>query len=114
MNTGFTDQDRHLAADLSNTWHISKSIPISIILFLLAQTAGIIVWATRIEFRVTSLENTQPAQDARLNKLEDIYARMAVMDERQGNITRRLDIQTRTMQDILELVRAWKDSTIKK
>jgi hypothetical protein len=108
MNQGYTERDRELAAGLVDTWHISKSIPLSIILFLLVQTIGIVLWAGRLDYRVSSLESAQPLQDTRLSKLEDIYAKVAVIDERQSNVAKRLDIQTKTMQDILELIRAWR------
>ena len=85
-------------------WHLSKSIPVSIIFFLALQTVGIIIWATRIDSRVDSLERANPVQDMRLSRLEEIYSKVAVMEDRQNNMLKRMDIQTITMQEILNLM----------
>jgi uncharacterized coiled-coil protein SlyX len=85
-------------------WHLSKSVPVSIIVFLLFQTLGLIVWAVRLDARVERLELSQPLQDQRLTRLEDIYAKVAVIEANQKNVITRLDIQTKTMQEILNLV----------
>ncbi len=85
-------------------WHLSKAVPISILAFLIFQSVSLIVWAVRLDARVERLEASQAVQDARLAKSDDFAAKMAVMDERQTNIISRLDIQTKTMQEILSIV----------
>ena len=90
--------------DPTEQWHLSKAVPVSIMVFLIAQTIGLIIWAVRLDARVERLELTQPLQDQRLTRLEDIYAKVAVIEDRQKNVMNRLDIQTRTMQEILNIV----------
>ena len=90
----------------SDHWHLSKGVPVSIIFALLIQTIGIVIWATRLESRVSVLESDNTKQDIRIARLEDISGKISVMEERQINVLKRLDIQTKTMQDILEMVTA--------
>jgi hypothetical protein len=85
-------------------WHLDRKVPIGIMFALVLQTLVIIIWATRLDSRVGVLETKDPAQDARIQKVEDIGSRVAVMEERQINTISRLDIQTKTMQEILAIV----------
>ena len=85
-------------------WHLSKSIPVSIIFFLALQTIGIVIWAVRLDLRVDTLEKANPIQDMRLTRLEEIYSKVAVMEDRQNSMIKRMDVQTVTMQEILNLM----------
>ncbi len=85
-------------------WHLDKRIPFATIIALLIQTFIVIIWATRLDYRVDSLEKIDPAQNARITKLEEIASKVAVMEERQLTTIHRLDIQTKTMQEILTIV----------
>jgi hypothetical protein len=83
-------------------WHLSKGVPISVFVFMVVQTVGVIIWATRIDARVSFLESTNTVQDQRLAKLEDIYAKVAVIEDRQANTIRRLDVQADRMTLIID------------
>ena len=85
-------------------WHLDRRVPVGIILAIVLQTFAILIWATRLDSRVGYLEAQNSAQDTRLNGLEGISSRIAVMEEKQTNTINRLDIQTRTMQEILSIV----------
>ena len=85
-------------------WHLSKSVPVSILLFMLVQTVAVVIWATRIDARVDALERWNVLQDQRIVKLEDIYSKIAVIEDRQANVIRRLDIQTTRMDQIISIL----------
>ena len=87
-------------------WHLSKAIPISVIVYLTAMTITGVWWVAKTDSRVNSLETADSVHEARLQKLEETKDRVLVMEERQLQVLKRLDIQTKTMQDILEMVTA--------
>ena len=87
-------------------WHLSKAIPISVILYLTAMTFGGVFWVAKTDSRLSQLEMSDSDQKARLVKLEETRDRIVIMEERQVQVLKRLDIQTKTMQDILEMVTA--------
>jgi len=87
-----------------DVWHLDRKVPIGIILAIVVQTFGILIWATRLDSRVGYLETQNITQDQRLNALESIGSRVAVIEERQLMTIQRLDIQTKTMQEILNIV----------
>ena len=93
-----------MSLESSQHWHLDRRIPVGIILAIVIQTCAILIWATRLDSRVGVLEIKDPIQDARIQKIEDISSRVAVIEERQLNTIRRLDIQTTTMQEILTIV----------
>ena len=91
-------------------WHLSKSVPVSIIIFLVVQTIGAVWWVAKIDGRVDSLEHQAPIQDARITKLEEIGVRIAVMEDRQNNVIRRLEIQTDKLNQLISLFGAKRSS----
>lgn len=91
--------------EYTENWHLSKAIPVSIILFLAMQTIGIVIWATRIDLRVASLEQSQVSQDVRADKVELVMNKIVIVEERQNAISKRLDIQTEKMDKMMELVK---------
>ena len=101
---GFTIEDRRLAALESARWHLDKRIPISIIAFMAIQTIALVVFLTRLDSRVDFQEKSNVIQDARIEKIENISPRIAVMEEKLSNITIRLDIQTARLNQIIEII----------
>ncbi len=90
--------------DYETHWHLDRRVPVGILVAILAQTVGMVIWATKLDSRVGVLEGNDTTQSVRIQRLEDIASRVAVMEERQVNAIARLDIQTKTMQEILTLV----------
>ena len=90
--------------EFQETWHLDRKVPIGIIVAIVLQTFAILVWAAKLDSRVSFLEMKDPAQDARIQKIEEISTKVAVMEERQITTIGRLDIQTKTMQEILAIV----------
>ena len=84
-------------------WHLSRAIPISVILYLTAMTFGGVFWVAKTDSRLSQLELADLDQKARLSKIEETRERILIVEERQLQVLKRLDIQTKTMQDILEL-----------
>lgn len=85
-------------------WHLDKKVPISLIAAIALQTMIALIWATKIDSRVDMLERQNSSQDTRITKMEEYGAKIAVMESRQVETLRRLDIQTVTMQRILDIV----------
>ena len=81
-------------------WHLDRKVPIGIIIAIVLQTCAILIWATRLDSRVGVLETKDPYQDVRIARLEEMASKVAVMEERQLMTLQRLDIQTKTMQEI--------------
>ena len=88
--------------DPQEGWHLSKAIPISIILFLAAQTIGLIIWAVRLDYRVTTLETSQPLQDAKISNLEVLRDRLILIEERQNNVLKALENNAKKLDTVLE------------
>ena len=67
----------------NSSWHLSKTVPISVIFAILFQTAAILIWAVRIDARVSVLEIVDIAHATRIVRLEDAMFRIALLEERQ-------------------------------
>ena len=86
-------------------WHLSKAIPVSIIIYLTVQTIGAVWWFSKIDSRVSYLEGQQPVQDLKIERLENISSKIIIIEERQNSISKRLDIQTEKMDRMLDLIK---------
>jgi hypothetical protein len=66
-------------------WHLSKSVPISIIIGFIMQFAGFVWYSSQLDSRVSTNTNGIMRLEARTEKLEDIVQSQAVtlgrMDE---------------------------------
>jgi len=91
-------------SEYKERWHLSKAVPVSIIFFLALQTLGIVAWAVRLDYRVQVLESTQAIQDRKIDGFEQIIPKLAVIEDRQINMERRVDIQTTKLDQLLGLV----------
>lgn len=89
-----------------NNWQISRTLSGGIITLLIAQTIGVIIWAARLDYRVQILEASNSLQDARIDRLDQIFAKVAIMDDRQNAMVRRMDIQTDKMNQMLSMITA--------
>lgn len=97
-------------------WHLSKAVPISTIAFLIFQTIGIVIWATRLDSRVGVLEisktehestdtRKQDEQDKRLLVLESTLPKLAVIEARQADVIKRLDANAVKLDQIISNTR---------
>lgn len=70
-------------------WHLDKRVPVTIILAIVVQTIGIVIWAAKLDAATTgnTLEITK--HDVRLGKLEGtnitIIERLARIEANQEN-----------------------------
>lgn len=53
-----------MAADL-DSWHLDRKVPVTIIMTILVQTAGLIWWASKMDSRVATLEEADRRFDQR-------------------------------------------------
>ena len=90
--------------DQNHRWHLSKSVPISLMLTIGVQTIALIIWAARLDARVAALETTQLALFQRVGRIEDITAQVAIIAERQRVGYQLLEENTRKMDRLSEAV----------
>lgn len=64
---------------LSDGWKIDRHIPVAVILTLLIQVGGVLIWATQLDARVSGIEQ----QAISSNTLNEKFARL---DERLDNM----------------------------
>lgn len=80
-------------------WHLSKSVPISIIIGFIMQFAGFVWYSSQLDSRVSTNTNGIMRLEARTEKLEDIVQSQAVtlgrMDENIKSIRVILEGMTR-------------------
>ena len=90
--------------DDNTSWHLDRKVPIGLIIAVLLQTCALLIWGTKLDSRVGYLETQNLSQDGKIMRLEDVSSRVAVIESRQLDVLHRLDIQTKTMQEILGIV----------
>lgn len=92
-------------------WHLNRGTMLGVISTIIAivgslflQTVYVTSYFARLESRVDHLEASQPTQDGRIAALEAIASRVVVMEDRQINIQRRLEVQTTKLDQLLGMV----------
>lgn len=89
-------------------WHLSKAVPLSLILAIALQTIGLIIWGTRLDSRVGTLETSQAEQNTRITALEATTTttakELAVISARQADVIKRLDVNSVKLDQILDYV----------
>ena len=70
-----TDIDAESPPPTARKWQIDKNIPVSLIVVILIQTAGLFAWAMGLQSRVTLLETTSVTRES--------YARL---DEKMNSV----------------------------
>jgi hypothetical protein len=74
------------------SWHLSKSVPVTLIVAIIAQTGALIWFISKIDSRITSLESTVILQRERDNS-QDAAQREALSSLRSDirEVDRKLD-----------------------
>jgi uncharacterized coiled-coil protein SlyX len=74
------------------SWHLSKSVPITLIVAIVMQTASLVWFISKIDSRIAALENTVALQRERDNN-QDAAAREALASLRSDikEVDRKLD-----------------------
>ena len=89
-----------------NHWHISKEIPVSLLAtlagFLIVQTCSI-VWAASNVF--TRLGYVEAQHTQLIIKSAEDTLKLAIMDERQQSVLRRLSENGSKVDEVLKLLR---------
>lgn len=93
-------------ADLE-AWHLDKKVPVTIILTILLQTAALIWWASKMDSRVATLEETDrradqihAVTDAKLESLRGDRDRLVRMETQLEGIHRSIQrLETRLLEN---------------
>lgn len=85
-------------------WHLDKKVPIALIGAIVAQTVGIVWWASGIHHRVGTIEATQIVHAARMMAIETTErAELAALrTEMQGRYDRTVEGQRALSEQIVE------------
>jgi len=90
-------------------WHLDRKVPITIIVALLLQTAGVVWWAASEEARLTAVMQRDAAQDDRINDLSiDVQAQKvnsATMQAQLSAIKDTLDQLRQDQRETADLIR---------
>ena len=70
-------------------WHLDRRVPISLIVTILLQTAGLVWWASGVENRVAALEKWQEARPPHLPS--DTSSRLVTVENNQSHLLRTLE-----------------------
>ena len=90
--------------EYSDSWQVSRKISGTILVLLTVQTIGVIIWATRLDYRVQNLETSQTVQDNKFERLDQAISKISIIEERQSNIAKRLDVQTDKINQVLSII----------
>lgn len=87
-------------------WHLSKGVPVSLFAVALAQAVALIIWGTRIDSRVSTLENNEKYDreviERRMIALENQLPRIAVIEAKQAEVIKRLDVNAIKLDTLLD------------
>lgn len=63
-----------------NHWSLDKRIPISVVVVVLLQSAGLVIWGSKLDSRVSNLEKLQAEQTSRtaMHNLPERITRLEV------------------------------------
>lgn len=64
--------------DIEREWHLDKRVPIALIITLMAQTAGIVWWASALSSRVGVLEKSDESSVSQNSQLNTQLTSIAV------------------------------------
>lgn len=112
-NSGFTQEDRRLAAAglAAQGWHLDKKVSISVIVALVGIIAGMFLqtiyvtsYFTKLDSRVETLEVFKNDEEKRQASTESVNTRLAVVERVQIDMIKRLDVQTDKMDRMLTIL----------
>jgi hypothetical protein len=82
--------------DHSNSrWRIDKRVPVAVIIAMILQIAGILVWATQLDARVGGVEQQLQGESLLLEKFARLEERLEFLKRDVEGIGRKID----TMQE---------------
>lgn len=80
MNAGDLDE-------MKEGWHLDKKVPLSIIVALLVQTAALIMWGTKLDSRVATIEQSVNSHTLTIETMKQTQSQISVglarIEERQ-------------------------------
>lgn len=86
----------------SESWHLSKSVPVSLILALLLLTASAIQGSSAITSEVNNIKEDIKEDRRKYALKDDVAMRFELRDERISNITKMLDKIDKKLDKALE------------
>lgn len=79
------------------SWHLDKKFALGLIISLLTQAVGLVVWATRLDSRVAFTERAVDAVEDRTNRLD---AAVQGLNERLARMEANMDNQTALLREV--------------
>lgn len=90
----------------NESWHLSKGVPISFLLGILAQTVALAVYINTIDnnvkFNKTEIDRVEQKSDLSVSKLEDRADRLEVVVQSQAVTMARMDENIKAIRDAVE------------
>lgn len=83
------------------SWHLNKSIPVSILVLILTQIVGFSVWITRLDSRVETNTNTIVTVATDVKKNEAQISQQRTQSNLQAVQLGRIEENLKAMKDIL-------------
>jgi len=86
---------------MTEGWHLDKKVPIALIIVLVIQTVGVVIWGTRLDSRVEFVERSQVVidRDRMIARSRDTALEIQV-----GRIRERQEFIVDEVQDISEKI----------
>jgi hypothetical protein len=66
---------------IDNAWRLDKRVPVAVIVAMLLQLAGILIWATQLDARVSSMEQQMVGSPALGEKFARLEERLEYMKQ---------------------------------
>ena len=67
-------------------WHLDKRVNLSIIIAIVAQTAALLIWGTRLDSRVENLEKRFVAVEPQAERIIRLEAKVDAIDKSIGEV----------------------------
>ena len=98
-----------------NAWHLSKSVPISLIFAIFMQSVAAVWWASSIENRVSEVSKSDDLQTAKIQTVEGVVQGMqvnsATLTAQLTSLKEGLDELKQNQHETIDLLRQLTTST---
>ncbi len=98
----------------TSSWKVNgTSSMVAIVGFLLVQGAAVLIWGTRLDSRVGTLETIHTDMERRLSRVDESFRKLDVIDERQRQGQTSLDNATKKLDQMSSDLGQLRDETLR-